>query len=197
MRMRDAVIHVLAVIRLMFLDTKALGYLNTEKGFIKTSLFIPIIFTGIQCLIMPHYVTGKAAELFTDQVWVFYFFAATIGWISFLLLVQKVTRLIDRTESFYRFVIAYCWSIPLQFVVLMPSFIYQAQVPEDSMLKSIILSLTMTFSYVLQWGIAKTTLKLTAISAVGVVILSDIISDFIPTMIVHSYALSLAASAGS
>lgn len=195
--MKVALIHLLAVFRLMFLDTRAVEYLNTEEQFVKKSLFIPILCTAFNCFIFSEFITGKSAALFTPQVWVVYFLASTIGWVSYLLIARKITILIDRPTSFYRYVVAFCWSAPVQSLILTPSLIFQFYAPEDSMVKSMIISMVFTFVYVLQWGIAKTTLKLNGLSAVGIVILFDLISDFMPTMVVQVYALSLSASSAA
>lgn len=195
--MKDSIIHVLSVFRLMLLDTRALKYLNTDESFIKKSLFVPIIFTALQCLIFPHFMTGRSAELFTPNVWAFYFLATTIGWVSFLFIIRKITKMIDRRDSFYRYVVAFCWSMPIQFIATAPPFIYQLRIEGESSIKSFIMAFTVTFVYVLQWGIAKTTLKLTTLSAIGIVIVFDLIADFSPTMMTHIYALSQAASASA
>ena len=181
---RDIVYGIYGAWRLACLDAGAMRYFDrTPEGFWKSFFAAAIVAPGFAIIIAYELAQGEfeagALRVFLTEI-----LAYVLGWVAFPVIVHQICEVIGKREAYIGYIVAFNWSKVIQMAVFLPAvgLVELGALPGDS--GSLLLLAITILVLVYEWFITRTALAVTAMAAVGFVVL-----DFTIDMIVHTITL--------
>ncbi len=169
---REAALAISGALRLARFDPRGAFYFNaTVKGF-WNSFWVAVVLAPLHMLEIvliwqEEPATTNAVRFFSVEAIIY-----VMGWIAFPLIMVYVCDWIDRSNRFLRFGIANNWTDLIVSAVFIP---VQLAITLDLLtgtLMSALLAIVIVYAMVLGWFIARYTLNLGGLAAVGIVVLA-------------------------
>ncbi len=185
---RDIVYGIYGALRLARLDPGAMSYFErTPAGFWKSFFAAVIVAPGFAIIIA--YELGQveieieagALRLFLVET-----LAYVLGWVAFPVLVYQICEATGRRDEYIGYIVAFNWSKVIQMAVLLPAIgliALGAPAGDGGWLLRLAVSFLILFY---EWFITRTALGVTAMGAVGFVVL-----DFVIDLIIHMITLGM------
>ncbi|MGB0681736.1 MAG: hypothetical protein ACPGOV_03480 [Magnetovibrionaceae bacterium] len=174
--------------RLAKADAKGLQYFRTDpigfyQSFFAALLILPPFALLLSLEFQPIYGAEGVDAL---SYWVVMMSAYVMGWTAYPIIMFSISRVIQRTTRYIRFIVAYNWAAVLQNAAYLTVELLRASgiitTEAAAFLALIVLSLVVLFS----WFIAKTALDIKSGQAAGLVVI-----DFLLSMIIHGTARAI------
>ncbi len=183
---RDIVYGIYGAWRLARLDKGAMSYFDrTPAGFWK-SFFAAVIVAPGFAIIIGYELAQVDLEAGVPRIFVVELLAYVLGWAAFPVIVHQICEAIGKREAYIGYIVAFNWSKVIQIAVFLPSIglIALGALPGDSgsLLRWVVSLLILSY----QWFITRTALGVTAMGAIGFVVL-----DFMIDLIVHMITLGM------
>jgi hypothetical protein len=183
---RDIVYGIYGAWRLARLDAGAMSYFErTPAGFWK-SFFAAVIVAPGFAIIIGYELAQVDLEAGVPRILVVELLAYVLGWAAFPVIVHQICEAIGKREAYIGYIVAFNWSKVIQIAVFLPSIglIAFGALPGDSgsLLRWVVSILILFY----QWFITRTALGVTAMGAIGFVVL-----DFMIDLIVHMITLGM------
>jgi hypothetical protein len=184
--LRDIVYGLYGAWRLALLDRGAMAYFDrTAEGFWKSFFAAVIVAPGYVLIILfdlSHVEIGAGGlRIFLVQSC-----AYVIGWAAFPVAVHHVCEAIDKKEAFIGYIVAFNWAKVIQIAIFLPAIgvIASGILPDQSgwILRWAVLVLILAY----EWFITRTALGVSAMGAVGFVVL-----DLVIDLIIHAITLGM------
>ncbi len=178
---RDIVYGIYGALRLARLDSGAMSYFErTPAGFWKSFFAAVIVAPGFAIIIA--YELGQAEielEAGALRVLLVETLAYVLGWVAFPVLVHQICEATGRRDAYIGYIVAFNWSKVIQMAVLLPSIgliALGAPNGDGGWLLRLAVSFLILFY---EWFITRTALSVTAMGAVGFVVLDFVIDRII------------------
>ncbi len=183
---RDIVYGIYGAWRLARLDESAMSYFErTPAGFWK-SFFAAIIVAPGFAVIIGYELAQAELEAGVLRMFLVESLAYLLGWTAFPVIVHQICGAIGKRDAYLGYIVAFNWSKVIQMAVFLPAIglIALGVLPGDSggLLRWVVSILILFY----QWFVTRTALAVTAIGAVGFVVL-----DFTIDLIVHMITLGM------
>ncbi len=183
---RDIVYGIYGALRLARLDAGAMSYFErTPAGFWK-SFFAAVIVAPGFAIIIGYELAQVDLEAGVPRILVVELLAYVLGWAAFPVIVHQICEAIGKREAYIGYIVAFNWSKVIQMAVFLPAIglIALGALPGDSgsLLRWVVSILILFY----QWFITRTALGVTAMGAIGFVVL-----DFMIDLIVHMITLGM------
>ena len=178
----EIALSLIGSFRLACGDARGIGSFNiTHQGFWRSFSAALIVFPIFALLLSVRYLVNEGDVNIVRFMFV-YLIAYIIGWIAFPLLANYLTIALNVHANFIRYIVAYNWASVVQNIVYLPFVILvEARlIHEDFSIVVGVILLTLVFLYT--WFVTKTALEVTAIAAVGIVILDLMLSIVISSI---------------
>ncbi len=183
---RDIVYGIYGALRLARLDAGAMSYFErTPAGFWK-SFFAAVIVAPGFAIIIGYELAQVELEAGALRILVVELLAYLLGWAAFPVIVHQICEATGRRDAYIGYIVAFNWSKVIQMAVLLPSIALIALgVPSGD--GGWLLRLAVSFLILFyEWFITRTALGVTAMGAVGFVVL-----DFVIDLIIHMITLGM------
>jgi len=157
-------------------DTNGLNFFNVSQLGFWRSFTAAIIVAPIFIIVLNvRYLMGEN-DINIMRFICIYAITYVIGWVAFPLLVSYVVTLLNKSQKFICYIIAYNWaSVPQNFIYLPFVILVEAGLLQGRFSVSIgLLLLVLIFFYI--WFITKSALEVSSLVAAGIVILDLILS---------------------
>ncbi len=185
---RDIVYGIYGALRLARLDAGAMSYFErTPAGFWKSFFAAVIVAPGFAIIIayeLSRIVPGIEAGAL--RVFLVQIVAYVLGWAAFPVLVHQICEATGRGEAYIGYIVAYNWSKVIQIAVFLPVIgliALGAPGADGGWMLRLAVSFLILFY---QWFITRTALAVTAMGAVGYVVL-----DFVIDLTIRMITLSM------
>lgn len=165
--------------RLARSDPSAVSYFNDSVAGFWRSFFAAVIILPGHVLLLalrPEPIPEDAAIVRFVAVEAITY---VIGWVAFPLIMARLCEAIDRRDQFILFIVAFNWSQILQLAIYLPVLLLRRVDVAPSHLAGILTVAAIVAILVYSWYIARTTLKVGGMTAVGVIALHEIVALFI------------------
>ncbi len=183
---RDIVYGIYGAWRLARLDQGAMTYFErTVEGFWKSFFAAVIVAPGI-ALIIAFNLSPLETEASGLRIILVELCAYVIGWTAFPLAVHHLCQVIDKREAFIGYIIAFNWTNVIQVAVFLPAIGVMAMGILPGQYGWILIGGVMFLVLGYKWFITRTALGVSAMGAVGFVVL-----DFVIDQIIHAIALGM------
>ncbi|MCH8808927.1 MAG: hypothetical protein IH993_03710 [Proteobacteria bacterium] len=183
---RDIVYGIYGAWRLARRDPGAMTYFErTVEGFWK-SFFAAVIVAPGYALILLFDLSHVEIEAGALRIFLVQSCAFVIGWTAFPVAVHHVCEVIDKKEAFIGYVVAFNWGKVIQIAVFLPAIglIATGILSEETGLFVRWIVSLLILGYM--WLIARTALGVSAMGAVGFVVL-----DLVIDLIIHAVTLGM------
>jgi hypothetical protein len=183
---RDIVYGIYGALRLARMDPAAMSYFDrTVEGFWK-SFFAAVIVAPGFVIILAYELAQVDIAAGVLRVFLVESLAYVLGWVAFPVLVHQICEAIGKREAYIGYIVAFNWSKVVQMAVFLPSIglIASGVLPGDSgwLLRWVVSILILSY----EWYITRTALAVTAMGAVGFVVL-----DFVVDLIIHMITMGM------
>lgn len=179
---QSIIYHSLLLLKMLAFDKEAAAKIRFDEKTAQKALILPIIISIVQIGIYAQFETFL--NVMPVEAWAIYCVLFNCGWLFYFMIVSKIAKHLDRLQGFKNYLMMYCLSSPLQFIVLMPLFLLRGMNTGGDLIQSISLAMIVTFGYILQWILIRNYLKIPAIGAIGLILLFDIIVEYIPGFLI-------------
>ncbi len=184
--LRDIVYSLYGAWRLALADRGAMAYFDqTAEGFWK-SFFAAVIVAPAYVLVLLFDLSQVEIEAGAFRILLVQSCAYVIGWTAFPIAVHYVCDVIGKKEAFVGYIIAFNWAKVIQMAVFLPAIglIASGVLPEQSgwMLRWAVLVMILAY----EWSITRSALGVSAMGAVGFVVL-----DLVIDLIIHAVSLGM------
>ena len=115
--------------------------------------------------------------------------AYVIGWVAFPLAFYYVAPIIDRTDHYLGFIVAYNWTSLIQLAILLPAYGIAALGILPAGLGSAVADVAEIATLVYEWYVIRTALQVPGLGAAGVLLMDVVLSLVIQTLadlVVHA-----------
>ena len=185
---RDIVYGIYGALRLARLDAGAMSYFErTPAGFWKSFFAAVIVAPGFAIIIAYELSQVELGiEAGALRVFLVETLAYVLGWAAFPVLVHQICEATGKREAYIGYIVAFNWSKVIQMAVLLPSIALialGAPAGDGGWLLRLAVSFLILFY---EWFITRTALGVTAMGAVGFVVL-----DFVIDLIIHMITLGM------
>ncbi len=175
---RDIVYGIYGAWRVALRDPGAMTYFDrTAEGFWK-SFFAAVIVAPGYALILLFDLSQVEVEAGALRIFLVQSCAFVIGWAAFPIAVHHVCGLIDKKEAFIGYIVAFNWGKVIQIAVFLPAIgLIALDILPGSwggLLRWAVLFLVLGY----EWLITRTALGVSAMGAVGFVVL-DLVIDLV------------------
>ncbi len=183
---RDIVYGIYGALRLARLDAGAMSYFErTPAGFWKSFFAAVIVAPGFAILIA--YQLGQVEiEAGALRVFLVETLAYVLGWAAFPVMVHQICEATGKRDAYIGYIVAFNWSQVIQMAVLLPSIgliaLGAAAGDGGGLLRLAVWFLILFY----EWFITRTALGVTAMGAVGFVVL-----DFVINRIIYMITLGM------
>ena len=183
---RDIVYAIYGAWRLARRDPGAMTYFErTVEGFWK-SFFAAVIVAPGYALILLFDLSHVEIEAGALRIFLVQSCAFVIGWTAFPIAVHHVCEVIDKKEAFIGYIVAFNWGKVIQIAVFLPAIgLIALDILPGSwgwLLRWAVLFLILGY----EWLITRTALGVSAMGAVGFVVL-----DLVIDLIIHAVTLGM------
>lgn len=162
--------------RLVRTDPRGLSHFNDSVAGFWRSFFAAVI-------ILPGHVLLLALrpEAIPEEAAIVRFVAVeaigyVIGWVAFPLIMERLCEAIGRRDQFILFIVAFNWSQVVQLAIYLPVLLVKQVDMAPSSLAGILTVAVIAAILLYSWYIARTTLKVGGLTAVGIVVLHEFIA---------------------
>ena len=168
---REAVLAISGAWRLAKLDPQGRYFFNaTVQGF-WNSFWVAALVFPLHFLDMVLQWNEHAGDVDPTRFFSVGIIAYAMGWLAFPLAMFYITGWIDKQHRFLRFVIASNWTALIVSVVLIPVQLSVSLELVDGALLSFLLAAALVYAFTVGWFVARYTLNLGGLAAIGVVAL--------------------------
>ncbi len=183
---RDIVYGIYGAWRLARRDRGAMTYFErTVEGFWK-SFFAALIVAPGYALVIIFDLSQVDVEAGVLRIFLVQSCAFVIGWTAFPVAVHYVCEVIDKKEAFIGYIVAFNWGKVIQIAVFLPAIgLIALDILPGSwgwLLRWVVLFLILGY----EWLITRTALGVSAMGAVGFVVL-----DLVIDLIIHRVTLGM------
>ncbi len=178
---REIVYGIYGALRLARLDPGAMSYFErTPAGFWKSFFAAVIVAPGFAIIIA--YELGQVEIVLNAgalRVFLVESLAYVLGWVAFPVLVHQICEATGKRDAYIGYIVAFNWSQVIQMAVLLPAIgLIALGAPAGD--GGGLLRLTVWFLILFyEWFITRTALGVTAMGAVGFVVLDFVINRII------------------
>ena len=185
-RFRDIVYGIYGAWRVALRDPGAMTYFErTVEGFWKSFFAAVIVAPGI-ALILLFDLSNVEVEAGALRIFLVQSCAFAIRWTAFPIAVHHVCGLIDKKEAFIGYIVAFNWGKVIQIAVFLPAIgLIALDILPGSwggLLRWAVLFLILGY----EWLITRTALGVSAMGAVGFVVL-----DLVIDLTIHAVTISM------
>ena len=176
MPLHTEIIHALyGAFRLLLLDQNGMRWFNLSitgfcRSFLAAALVAPAYFMTMG--------SGTADGVEPDGLLLIRTVQYLIGWVAFPLVMILITRLMEWSDRYVAYIVAYNWSSVIMIGVMLPvSLLAQAlRTPQSGLtLADSAYYIVFLFTLFYSWFVAHTALRISAVTAVAVVLMDLII----------------------
>ena len=172
---REIVYGIYGAWRLARLDAGAMSYFErTPAGFWK-SFFAAVIVAPGFAIIMVYELAQVELEAGVPRLFLVETIAYVLRWVAFPVLVHQICEMIGKREAYIGCIVAFNWSKVIQMAVFLPVIVLIASgvLPGNSGSLLLLLLTILVLGY--EWFIIRTALAVSAMAAVGFVVLDFVI----------------------
>ncbi|MEI6557559.1 MAG: hypothetical protein WCO00_04070 [Rhodospirillaceae bacterium] len=177
--LREVAYSLYGAYRLARLDLKGLDYIDRSVGGAIRSFFAAAIVAPAYILLVLMRLGEGAGNVSFGGFLLVEGIAYVISWTAYALIMDDLTRILDRSSRYPAFLSVYNWSAVLQMLVYLPAVVLsESGIFVPAFGETIVFVATMiVLAY--QWFVTRITLEVSGIIAAGLVILDLVLSVFI------------------
>lgn len=189
MIVREAIVSLYGAWRLARLDPQGFDLFDKSPAGALRSFYAAVLVAPMFALVVTMLPTARAGSGGLRWVTV-EALAYVISWLAYPVVAEQLTRSLGCRERFEGYLCAYNWSMVLQNAALLPLVGLTAMevLPGELMQLLWLVAIVAIMSWL--WFIARTTLKVSAFTAAGLVLLDELMS-----LLIDGIASGLTASA--
>jgi hypothetical protein len=162
------------------LDPGGMAFFDTSVGGVWRSFFAAVIIAPLYALLLSIRLPleGAGSEIDPLQFWLTEGTAYVVSWVAYPVIMITVTQLLNRSDRFQEYVVAYNWSMVLQNALILPIGILSASGVISTDAGGFLWLVALVLILIYMWFIARTALALPPFAAAGIVAL-DIALSFL------------------
>ncbi len=177
--LREVVYSLYGAYRLALMDAQGMVFFNrTVDGCIRSFWAAAIVIPAYIVLVLMR-VEGDSANISLVHFMTVEIIAYAISWTAYPLIMDDLARMLECSDRYPAFLVAYNWSSPLQMLVYLPAMALSESGLLVPALGDTVATMATIMVLLYQWFVTQTALKVSGFTAAGLVILDLVLSVFI------------------
>ncbi len=177
--LREVVYSLYGAYRLALMDARGMEFLNRSvEGCLRSFWAAGLVVPAYLLLVLMRLGEESGNVSFIHFMLV-EIIAYIISWTAYPLIMDDLSRMLDCSDRYPAFLVAYNWSSPLQMLVYLPAIAISESGVLVPALGDTIATTATILVLLYQWFVTQTALQVSGFTAAGLVILDLVLSVFI------------------